>query len=210
MIDYEARLPARMRALPRDSAGRPIPKFVDWIDGKEDFRIMSREHLARCVRHSMCWVCGQPLGANLVFVAGPMCLVNRISAEPPCHLDCAVYSATHCPFLGNPDKVRREAGLPEERHVSGVMIPRNPAVAALIVTRSYELWPPPQGGVLFHMGEPTFVQWYHRGAAATRAQVLESIESGRPILSESCAGDPRCLAALDEQVQAAMQWVPAE
>ena len=28
-------------------------------------------------------------------------------SEPPCHADCAVWSATNCPFLANPRAVRR-------------------------------------------------------------------------------------------------------
>jgi len=45
-----------------------------------------------CVRHKRCWLCGQPLGKFMCFVVGPMCAINKTSAEPPSHRDCALYA----------------------------------------------------------------------------------------------------------------------
>jgi len=207
-----------MRALPVDEAGRPVPKFVEWVDGKPDFRLMSGRFLRRCVMEHLCWVCGVKMGRFSAFTAGPMCLVNLNSAEPPSHYECARYSALHCPFLINPNKVRREAHLPDGRvDPAGVMIRRNPGVTAVIVCTSWTAYRD-GAGVLFNIGTKRLggpadsidrVEFYRESRPATRAEILESIESGIPLLAETCDGDPACLAYLDAQVEGAMKWLPA-
>jgi len=219
MPDYEARMPSRMRNLPKDEAGRPVPKFVEYIDGKPDFRLMSSHHMRNAVMNRMCWVCGQPLGKYAVFTAGPMCLVNLNSAEPPSHYECALYSATHCPFLTNPDKTRRETGLPDVglTDPAGIMITRNPGVTCLIVVRYWTVYRDGPG-LLFNIGTQRLdgpvrierVEWYCRGREATRAEVDKSMETGLPALVESCDGDPACLAYLQRKADAAQIWLPDE
>ena len=203
-------LPDRMRRLPKDSAGRPVPRFVEWIDGVPDFRVMSFDHLRLAVRLKLCWVCAQPLGANATFTIGPMCAVNRVSAEPPSHLDCATYSALACPFLSNPARVRREAHIPDGAVVpAGISIPRNPGVALLWTTRSWKVEPEGRG-VLFRLGDPTRVEWYAEGREATRAEVMASIETGLPTLQEMATQEgQRAVAALETQVADALELVPA-
>src|SRR5439155_15335159 len=101
-------LPERIKALPVDERGYPIPWFVDYVNGKPEFRAMDQHKWVRALKEKLCWVCGQPLGRMMTFVAGCMCGINRTSAEPPSHYDCALWSAKNCPFLNNPDMVRRE------------------------------------------------------------------------------------------------------
>jgi hypothetical protein len=76
-------LPERIKQLPIDERGYPIPWFVDWVDGKPEFRAMDGRKLVRAIKERLCWVCGQPLGVNLAFVAGPMCGINRVSSRTP-------------------------------------------------------------------------------------------------------------------------------
>lgn len=92
-------LPPRIAKLPTDERGYPVPYFVEWIDGKPDFRVMSSKNLARAVKYRRCWICGEELGRFLCFTIGPMCGVNRISSEPPSHYDCARFAVSACPFL---------------------------------------------------------------------------------------------------------------
>src|SRR4030095_12652609 len=86
MLD-QAKMPSRMAKLPRDARGYPVPRFVSWYDGKPDFRIADTRYLEHCFRARTCWLCGELLGRYLAFVIGPMCAVNRTTAEPPCHRD---------------------------------------------------------------------------------------------------------------------------
>lgn len=201
-------LPDRIARLPRDRNGYPVPWFVAWIDGVPDFRIMDPHRLVEAIRDGRCWTCGGTLGSNRSYVIGPMCAVNRTSAEPPSHHDCAVFSATHCPFLVNPKKRRREGHKPEGTTVAGTMIARNPGVALVWNTRGTKPYRV-HNGVLFDIGEPKSVEWYAEGRQATRAEVMASIDSGLPTLRTIAVEEGHgAVEALDKQVERAMVLVP--
>lgn len=209
-------MPSRIAALPRNHAGYPIPWFVATLDdGTRDFRIADRERHIDALRFRLCWICGGRLGANVAFVIGPMCAVNRISAEPPGHFGCADYSALVCPFLATPQMVRREAGKPEGLlEPAGFGLKRNPGVALVWVTRSFRWRRASLGepGYLCTLGEPIEVLWYANGRAATREEILASMESGLPSLQEACQfdDDPAdSLAVVDREYKRALALVPA-
>jgi|SRR5438128_4774021 len=133
-------LPARMRNLPIDDRGYPVPWFVAWIDGHSDFRVMDGEKWRAAVKLRRCWVCGQALGRWLAFPIGPMCAINRVTSEPPSHRECAEWSIRNCPFLSQPHMVRRdETDLIDRQEPGGIMIRRNPGVTCLWITRNYEI-----------------------------------------------------------------------
>lgn len=182
--------PARISDLPLDERGYPVPWFVAWIDGKPDFRVVKPGAIAEAHNKSLCWLCGKVLGAHKVFVVGPMCGVNRISSEPPSHLDCAKYAVTACPFLTRPLAVRNERGFEEMGAIepAGIMIKRNPGVTLLWSTKDYRLMR--QGhGVLFRIGEPTQIAFYAKGRLATRDEVDESVRTGLPLLEDMAQKD---------------------
>lgn len=206
------RVPTTIRGLPRDKHHRYVPWFVntDTPNGEPDFRVIRRNGVPDAVNRELCWVCGTHRGREAAFVIGPMCAINRISAEPPSHRECARYSADACPFLTTPTMVRRERGLPEDRiDPPGKSIQRNPGVALVWYSRSWKIIPDHQGGALFDVGEASRVYWRCRGREATRAEVLASIDSGFPILlkqAEDDGGDS--VARLQRQHVAAMQLIP--
>lgn len=221
-ITLPADMPSRMRRLPRDEVGRPIPFFVAEHEGKPDFRFMESASLVRAVREQLCWVCGVRLGRNRegngpkgVFVAGPMCLVNRTSAEPPSHGDCAEWSAKACPFLTKPLKERRNTNMPEDAHEgAGIAIMRNPGVTALIGAQRWRVWNPKRelgignDGLLFDFDRVEYVRWMSEGKAASSKQVMESIDSGVPALTETIGDDPAGWRSLAMKLRDAMRWVP--
>lgn len=210
---WEALLPARMRSLPRDHRGFPVPWFVTEKDeqGRWDFRLVQAGMVPRAVKERRCWVCGQPLGRYMAFVAGPMCLLNRTSAEPPSHRECAEFSAQVCPFLTKPRMRRNEKGMPEDTHSAGIMLTRNPGVAAVYVTRSFQTFRPPRGGMLITMGNPTEVVWYREGRFATRMEVAESIRDGMPALIELAQQDgPDAVNELQRRFLGVLSLLPAE
>lgn len=177
-------LPRRMAKLPIDERGFVVPWFVDYVDGKPEFRAMNPEKWKRAVRERLCWVCGEKLGKYMTFVLGPMCGINRVSSEPPSHLECAEWSAKNCPFLSNPEQVRRQDEIVNaaSKMAGGIGILRNPGVAMLWTCKDYNLYPDGKGGVLINMGEPEHVLWFREGRPATRAEVMESVETGFPAL----------------------------
>ncbi len=181
-------IPPRMQRLPIQR-GYPVPWFVAQVNGEWDFRVIGPGKITQAHNQRRCWLCGQPLGANIVFTIGPMCSVNRVSAEPPSHLDCAQYGARACPFLSKPKMRRNDKDLPTENaKPAGIMLTRNPGVVALWVTRSYKLMRV-ANGVLFRIGDPVRVFWYAEGRTATRAEVMASISSGLPLLEAEAQKD---------------------
>lgn len=208
-------LPERMRRLPVDDRGYPVPWFVAWVYGKPEFRAMDPAKFVYAIKKKACWVCGEPLGVNLCFVAGPMCGINRTSSEPPSHLECARWSARNCPFLSNPKMVRREDETinndSTRERVAGFAITRNPGVAMLWVTREYEVFRPEQtGGYLIQMGEPDRVEWLAHGRLATRQEVQASIDSGLPNLEAMARLEKGGLEALAAAVKRFERFLPGE
>lgn len=180
-------MPQRIAALPVDARGFPVPKFVKWFDSGPDFRIMDDQHMVRCIRHKLCWICGEKLGSYQAFVIGPMCVINRVSSEPPSHRDCAHFAVLNCPFLAQPLAKRRERDLPQHVESPG-MIPHNPGVSCLWLTRSYRIFPNGRG-LLFQIGDPLEVDCYAQGRKASRAEIDAAIEKGFPLLMAAAEKD---------------------
>lgn len=208
----DATWPARILALPGDRAGHPVPWFVAWIDGEPDFRVIRPNGIYEAIKYDRCWVCGDRLGTKWnAFTIGPMCALNRTTAEPPSHRECAIFSATHCPFLTTPAMGRRESRMPDGAlNPAGTMIRRNPGVALVWVTRRWNLFPDGAGNVLVNVGEPVETLWFAHGRAASRDEVLASIDSGLPILRDMAEAEgPRALEQLARQHEIALELVPA-
>lgn len=217
-------LPARMQRLPRDARGYVVPWFVAWVDGVPQFNIADPEKFVRAVEGGFCWVCGEKLGRWAAFVIGPMCAVNRTTSEPPCHRDCAIWSAQACPFLSQP-KMRRvdHRSLPaiqEEGLIGGVAFNRNPGVACVWICDRWRVIRVDQdlGKGLLHrldVCEPHEVTYWCEGRPATRAEVEDSVTSGMPFLREMAERQDReepgagAVAFLGECLQAAQRTWPA-
>lgn len=207
-------LPTKMQGLVTDEHGRPVPWFVDWIDGKPEFRAMDWHKYVRAIRERLCWVCGGKLATRFAFVAGPMCGINRTSAEPPSHLECARWSARNCPFLSNPDMVRRQDDLVNTAAICertpGIAITRNPGVTMIWITREYELFPDGMGQHLILMGRPHEVEWYCRGRVATRSEVEQSIEHGIGALEALARQQPGALEDLSRKRKQFQKLLPRQ
>ena len=211
MPEVTTLIPPRMAALPRDKHHRPVPWFVAFVDGQPDHRLIGPGKTRAAVSGMRCWLCGQRLGPNLAFVIGPMCAVNRVSAEPPSHRDCAIYAARNCPFLTTPQMVRREGRKPVGYvGPAGVMIRRNPGVTLVWITRSFKPIGD-AGGYLVEIGKPVNTLWFAEGREATRDEILASINSGLPLLRAEAERDPDPAGALAELGQlhaAALRLLP--
>jgi hypothetical protein len=207
-----AEMPPRIRALPLDPRGYPVPWFVCWIDGKPDFRVIDSAKFRAALRFRRCWICGEPLGSHFAFVIGPMCAINRISSEPPSHVDCAIFAAKACPFLTLPKAKRRTANLPSEgRAPPGNHLERNPGVALIWKTRNFSPFRAPDGGILIRIGDPNETIWFAEGRAAMRDECLASIDGGYPFLEEEAASEgPDALRTLAEMRDRALALLPAE
>ena len=224
MSEYRAELPEvpeRMRSLPI-RRGYPVPWFVAMVDGDYHFPTADGRKFALAVKKRLCWVCGQPLGKSVAFVIGPMCVVNRTTSEPPCHRECAEFSAKGCPFLARPH-MKRSVDVPEgATQPAGIALDRNPGAMTVWITREYFLRRvPPEvfrdsageeravgGGYLFRIGAPLEVLWFSQGRAATRAEVMASIDSGLPLLRRVAEAEEGGIEHLEEQYKRALPLLP--
>lgn len=210
-----SRLPPRIAKLPMDVRGFPVPWFVLWENKGgvmvPEFRAMDQEKFRLAIKQRLCWVCGEPLGAWLAFVIGPMCAVTRTTSEPPSHRDCAEWSIKNCPFLSNPAMVRRETDLPADyKEAGGFPLKRNPGVMCLWLTRSFETFKVPNGITpLITVGAPHDVTWWREGREATRAEVETSIDDGLPALIALAQAQGRfAVEAFGSQVERAKAYYP--
>lgn len=212
-------LPARMRSLPVDARGYPVPWFVAWLDadgrsvprgqGTPDFRVVSPAAISTAVSSKLCWICGQKRGELGAFLIGPMCAVNRVSSEPPSHPTCAEFAALACPFLVNPARKRREKDMPPGWvEPAGTMVRRNPGVTLLWAAKTFGLMAV-ENGVLFELPPPEYVRWFAEGRAATREEVAASVAEGLPTLVADAAADPGGLEALAIALEQAQVYFPA-
>jgi len=217
-------MPDRIRRLPISPQGFPTPWFVQWFkggkpghdgEGVPDFRVVSPAKIKRAVDHHLCWICGNTMGVHKCFVIGPMCAVNKINSEPPSHRDCSIFAARACPFLTKPKMVRNMKGMydddgnPRFEDAAGVPLDRNPGAVCVWITKTYQPFRPPGGGVLFSLGRPEQVFWFAEGRRATRKEVLASIDGGYPLLEEMARAEgPEALAALATQREMALALVP--
>jgi len=198
-------LPLKMRHLPIDKRGFPVPYFVARINGEPDHRVVEPRAMDACIKHGRCWICGLPLARELAFCIGPMCGVTRTNSEPPSHEECAAYAASACPFLSRPHAHRRDAGLPDKplRMPAGHMIERNPGCVCVWITGKVRAYSAQYGqpGVLFQMGAPLRTRWFSQGRPATLEEVTLSIDSGVPLLLDLCESATDALL-VGEQVAA--------
>ncbi len=230
MMRFEGTIPPRIAKLRMDARGYPIPWFVYWKNGKPDFRIVDAARVPLAIKRRLCWICGQhfDLIESCAFLVGPMSCINRTSAEPPSHVECAEFAVRACPFLSLPNAQRRDAALPEgeELFEVGIMHKHNPGISALWVTDWHMPFradkkltnagrsePLARNGWLFEIGDPVAIRWYREGRAATRAEVVAGIESGMSILYEWARGGDfkgSTLASLDYWCGQLAPFIPSD
>jgi hypothetical protein len=162
-----------------DHRGFPVPYFAAWINGQPDHRVVDRRKLAPAVAQNLCWICGEPMGDDRAFVMGPMSAFNRVTTEPAGHWDCGCFAATACPFLTRPRMRRSHKGLEDvDLTPPGGMAQHNPGVCVVWATPTFKPTLHRDGKThLYQLGPASRVAWYAEGRAATREEVLESLEA---------------------------------
>jgi hypothetical protein len=202
-------VPPRLQRLPIHR-GYPVPWFVAQVDGVYDFRIVDGTKFAPAVQEQRCWICGQRLGSYKAFTIGPMCVINRVTSEPPSHTECAEWAIQACPFLNQREQRRNEANLPDAiTQPAGEHIDRQPGVAVLWITKSYRPFRV-ENGSLFRIGPPERVAWFREGRLALRGECDEAITSGYPILLQAAEEDgPAAVGELEQLRERALALLPS-
>lgn len=98
-------IPDRMRYLPRDKRGYPIPFIVFRdTDGNPHFTINDDVRRAFVIANDRCAICNHHLSRGRWFVGGPASAFDPHGAyiDPPLHHECAEYALQVCPYLAAP------------------------------------------------------------------------------------------------------------
>lgn len=111
MLDFKTvEIPARMRHLPKDRRGYPIPANV-LIDknGKPHFTINDDEKRQIHLRKKRCPICDGALLRGRWSVGGPASAFMEEGAyiDPPMHHECYRYAMQVCPYLALPSFTKR-------------------------------------------------------------------------------------------------------
>jgi len=205
-------IPARLLRRPIER-GYPVPWFCEKVGDHWDFRIVDGRKFKPAIQQGLCWICGGKLGGYKAFTIGPMCAINRTISEPPSHRECAEFAIRACPFLNQHESRRNAAHLPHDLGLSepaGVGIDRQPGVSLLWITKSYRVMKV-DNGILFKIGDPIAVEWFREGRPALRSEVMESIDSGYPILLSAAEQDGQsAIRELTAAREKALTLVPKE
>jgi hypothetical protein len=178
-------LPPRMRTLPRDADGQPIPHLVTKVATKFETTLGPDLALTTLFAQKRCWLCGEQLGRYAAFVGDPLTSVTRVSRTPPAHHDCAKYAA-----------------------VTGLLQPKTLKVSLVWVTRDYGMRRTADGHV-FAVGDAEQAFWFSDGRGATREEVTAAMQEGLPDLYEIAKrGGDAALGGLDLQVARASRQFP--
>jgi hypothetical protein len=146
-------LPEAMKGRPVDPRGFPVPWFaMQHEDGRYDLRYAAPGKRQEAVARNLCWVSGEPLGRHRAFVLDPAAVEYRVTKEPPCKRDVALWAMRVCPYLTRPLAQR-----------TAVDNGGNAGVHAVWVTTSYAVTPDYEFGLA---GEPSELLWFHRGEKA--------------------------------------------
>lgn len=213
-IDRSIETPAVMHGRPIDHRGFPVPWFVTEKDdrGRWDFAAIQSDRFVQAVREDRCWVSGEKLGKWRSFVIGPMCVVNRVSSDPPVRREVGIWSAQICPFLTRPmaqrdrrwrDEVDEDGIFPGQR---GVMLAQNPGICAVYSTRDVRF---DRRRHLFFLGDPGEVRFFCEGREATPEEVWRAVDRGLVKLRKMAEEDgPGAVGEFERYVERARSVLP--
>lgn len=138
-------IPPRMRHLPLDPRGYPIPHgiYVDSVTKRPHFTVNDEAVRQQTIREDICAICGSKLFRARWSVGGPLSAFHPQGSyiDPPMHLECMTYALQVCPYLAAPNYARRideSTMTDEEKFRAGVisdptMIPTRPKVFVAIM-----------------------------------------------------------------------------
>lgn len=171
--------------------GYVVPWFVAWYDAdgkqcdertpgaKPSFPTVDFGKMVQARKRNLCWICGLPMGSNKAFVFGPSSAIMGMSTEPPSHLACAGYAVVTCPFITDPNKayVGEKKPLKPGERVIDEMSERNPGLAVIWVTKSYEMDNTAGRHPMFKLtGQPVSIQFWKEKRKATYKEVADAMQ----------------------------------
>jgi hypothetical protein len=99
-------IPDRMRLLPVDRRGYPVPVIIQRSDAGEPlFAANDTTVQRRCAAKKLCPVCGTKLEKGLWFCGGPKSAFHPMGRyfDSALHHECMTYALKVCPYLAMPN-----------------------------------------------------------------------------------------------------------
>lgn len=130
-------IPDRMRHLPLDKRGYPIPVgvLID-KDGLPHFAVNVEGKRMEAIERDLCSICGTKLFRGRWYVGGVLSAFHEHGAfiDPPMHAECARFALQTCPYLSAPrytkeigkEKVKRAKTDAAMILIDNTMIPGRP------------------------------------------------------------------------------------
>lgn len=126
-------IPQRMKGLPLDQRGIPIPwNVVIDRNGLAHFAIQNQERRDLALAKKLCPICGQKLANRKWLVGGPRSALHPQGAyiDTPMHDECAHYALRVCPYIAAPVYAREIGPIKAAQNadaLAGVLIRTDPA-----------------------------------------------------------------------------------
>jgi hypothetical protein len=168
-------IPKRMRTLPCDERGYPVP-FIVMTDkaGNPQFTINDHAKVRSCVNRKLCSICGKRHDALMWFVGGSRCFLHEHGAfiDPPLHLECAEYALRVCPFLAAPryskrvdDRKLKAENKPDDMALVRVdyMNPLQPEIFGLGAANDLRVVTRGPGDFILVVDDWHYVEWWKAG-----------------------------------------------
>lgn len=168
-------IPPRMRSLPVDRRGYPVPFIVVRDkDGVPHFTINNHELVMKCIKEDLCAICGQKLFRFRWFVGGPLSAFHESGCynDTPLHHECAQFALRVCPHLAAPKYSKRIGENAVDRVnadfkflVDTTMIPERPIVFVSAMSTGQKYITPFPGVVRVHPIRPyRRVEYWRHGS----------------------------------------------
>lgn len=166
-------VPLRMRDLPKDNRGYPIP-FTILRDSKglPDFRRHDATLAGKSILHKICSICGHPLASDIWFISGVRIALEPRGGyiDPPVHKQCGTYALRVCPYLAVPSFSKRLTNEGKNVGKSVQVMPGKPVVFAFTKTIDYQVIQLNNAGVILPVRPFLDIEFWREGMQITWSQ----------------------------------------
>jgi hypothetical protein len=178
-------IPPKMRLLPKDRRGYPVPVIVQRdLTGRPFFVINDTEVVNKTARQKLCGICGQKLERDIWLVGGPGGAFHEhgMFIDGPMHKACATYALRVCPYIAGryskriDDTLAKHGKWPAHMRMLAEesMIPEQPPFFVLARTRRVAFEVREQGTHRFIPERPWLaVEFWRRGVEISEPEARE-------------------------------------
>lgn len=183
-------VPDKMKHLPKDKRGYPIPVTFLMDGDVPHFAINDEFQRQKVIQEDRCALCGKDLYRAKYFVGGPLSALHQDGRyiDPPMHRECATYALKVCPYLAAPSYsgLEDEAKIPKDPKgrlfIDPTMIKERPALFVMIAVPKFRaITGPLATGVMgVRYLEPVMplmsIEYWLHGEQVPEKQALEMME----------------------------------